>query len=537
MVHRKHAVIVRRLTLTPMIFWLWSFVAAAQSLDNFSERMQKITSRPEFAHAHFGIEFYSLDSGKVLYRVNSDKLMVPGSTAKLLTEGTILELLGGDYRFHTRVYRTGSINKHGKLDGDLVLVASGDPNLSGRIQPDGTLGYENQDHSYGGPDSKGLGDPLFVIREITDQIAGKGIKHIAGKVLVDATLFPEGDRELGTNVVISPIVVNDNVIDVIATAGAKKDDPVTLQVSPKTSYLQIINQATTAEAGSKSSLSLSDEKMDAEGMRSATLTGTLAAGTNSGMIAYAVPEPSQFAATLLTEALRAKGIAISPGRAGAAVNFKDLAAKYVPEDVLAEHVSPPLREEVKITLKVSQNLHASMAPFLLGALVAHKDKEISQAGFDQEQQFLKKAGLDLTAACQSDGAGGNAFFTADFIVRYLTFMANQKDFNDFHRGLPILGQDGTLHKIQVRSSAAGHVQAKTGTYVTYDALNRKLMVNGKGLAGYMQTRNGQHLAFAAYVNMVEVPLDDPEAAQKIAGEALGEIAAAAYDATFETGSR
>ncbi len=529
MAHLNHSLIVRCSNLIVIVFLLCSFPVAAQPADNLAERIQKITSRPEFAHAHFGIEFCSLDSGKVLYALNADKLMVPGSTTKLLTEGTILELLGGDYRFHTRVYRTGSINKHGKLEGDLVLVASGDPNLSGRIQPDGTLAYENEDHSYGGHDSKGIGDPLFVIREIADMIAAKGIKSIHGRVLIDASLFPEGERELGTNVVISPVVVNDNVIDVIATGGAKKGDPVTLQVSPKTSYLQIINQATTAESGSKPNLNFTDEKVAGAGVRNVTLTGTLAASANSGIMSYAVPEPSQFAVTLLTEALRAKGIDVSPRRADAAVNFKELATKYTPNNMVAEHVSPPLREEVKITLKVSQNLHASMGPFLLGALVAHKDKDIGQAGFDQEQEFLKKAGLDLTGASQSDGAGGNAFFTADFMVHYLTFMTSQKDFKDFHRGLPILGQDGTLFKIQVNSPAAGHVQAKTGTYVIYDALNKKLMVTGKGLAGYVQTRSGQHLAFAAYVNMIEVPMDDPDAVQKIAGEILGEIASAAYD--------
>ncbi len=82
----------------------------------------------------------------------------------------------------------------------------------------------------------------------------------------------------------------------------------------------------------------------------------------------------------------------------------------------------------------------------------------------------------------------------------------------------------------MNSPAAGHVHAKTGTYGTYDALNKKLMIVGKGVAGYMDTANGQHLILALYVNLVSVPLDDPDAAQKIAGEALGEIAAAAYDA-------
>jgi hypothetical protein len=191
---------------------------------------------------------------------------------------------------------------------------------------------------------------------------------------------------------------------------------------------------------------------------------------------------------------------------------------------------------VKVTLKVSQNLHASMTPYLLGALVGRKDKQIDQAGFDLENEFLKKAGLDLTSAAQSDGAGGNAFYTPDFVARYLLFMAKQKDFPDFHRALPVLGRDGTLAKIQVNSPAAGHVHAKTGTYGAYDALNRKFMVTGKGLSGYMETAGGQKLVLALYVNMVSVSGDDPEAMQKIAGEALGEIASAAYDAPLPTES-
>ncbi len=176
-------------------------VAFAQNAVSFEAKLQTILQRPEFAHATFGIEFYSLATNQPIYRWNADKLMVPGSTTKLLTEGTLLNLLGADYQFHTRVYRTGEIKK-GVLQGDIVIVASGDPNLSGRIQTDNTLAYENMDHSYGGPDSHGLGDPLLVIKQLAQQVADKGIRKINGRILVDTRLFPEGERELGTNVVV-----------------------------------------------------------------------------------------------------------------------------------------------------------------------------------------------------------------------------------------------------------------------------------------------------------------------------------------------
>src|SRR5581483_5865781 len=355
-------------------------VASAQNAVPFEAKLQTILQRPEFAHATFGIEFYSLEGNHPVYRWNADKLMVPGSTTKLLTEGTLLNLLGADYQFHTRVYRTGEIKK-GVLQGDIVIVASGDPNLSGRIQTDNTLAYENMDHSYGGPESHGLGDPLLVIKQFAQQVAAKGIRKINGRILVDTRLFPEGERELGTNVVLSPIVVNDNVIDVVATGGATEGVPVQIQVSPKTSYLQIINQATTAKADSKPDLNYTGEKTNSDGTHSVILSGTLPAGKGSEMMAYPVPEPSQFAAAVFKEALAAIGVEIKSEAKGSAPDFKALSVHYTPDKLVAEHVSPPLKEEVKITLKVSQNLHASTAPYLLGALVAKKDKEIDQAGF------------------------------------------------------------------------------------------------------------------------------------------------------------
>jgi len=120
---------------------------ASSDASSLEAQVQRIIDRPEFTHSTFGIEFYSMDSGKVLYQRNASKLMVPGSTTKLVTEGTAFELFGGDYRFHTFVYRTGPLNKKGVLEGDLVLLGSGDLNLSGRTQADGTLAYENMDHS------------------------------------------------------------------------------------------------------------------------------------------------------------------------------------------------------------------------------------------------------------------------------------------------------------------------------------------------------------------------------------------------------
>ncbi|MGB7284161.1 MAG: D-alanyl-D-alanine carboxypeptidase/D-alanyl-D-alanine-endopeptidase [Candidatus Acidiferrum sp.] len=510
----------------------------AQSAPSLAERIQKVMDRPVFARANFGIEFYDMATGKVVYALNPEKLFVPASTTKTLTEGTVLAKLGADYHFHTRIYRTGPLDKKGTLKGDLILVASGDPDLSNRIQPDGTLAFVDEDHSYGGPAV--AGDPLAVVKEFAKDVADKGIKKIEGRVLVDASLFPDGGREGGTGVVISSIVVNDNVIDLVATPGAKAGDAVALDVAPKTAYVTFVNQLTTSAAGVTPDLKDPSTVTNPDGSVIVTLTGALPAASHPFTAPYAVPSPTKFAETVLAESLAADGIQIKPPKNASgpsAPDFKSLSSFYTAENLVAEHVSPPLSEEIKVTLKVSQNLHASMGPYLLGTLIAKDLVDPVHSGFKVERAFLQAANLDLSGASQGDGEGGDwaDLFSPNFMVHYLTYWSTRPDFSFFFNALPVLGKSGTIAKIQVNSPAVGHVFAKTGTFGTEDKLNGNMMLNGKGLVGYVITKSGQKLAFAAYVNHVTLP-PDPDATQAIAGEALGEIAAAAYDAPLGASS-
>ena len=65
-----------------------------QSYPSFEKRVQAVVQRPEYRHARFGMEFYSIEDGKILYSLNPQELFVPGSTTKILSVGTALELLG-----------------------------------------------------------------------------------------------------------------------------------------------------------------------------------------------------------------------------------------------------------------------------------------------------------------------------------------------------------------------------------------------------------------------------------------------------------
>jgi PBP4 family serine-type D-alanyl-D-alanine carboxypeptidase len=520
---------ISHLRFIVMVWILFSPPAflSTQSGPTLTGRIQAVMDRPEFKHAHFGIEFYSLDENKPIYSLNEEKLFTPGSTTKLVTEGTALRLLGRDFRFHTKVFRTGPIDRKGVLKGDLVLVAGGDPNLSGRIRSDNTLTFQNTDHSYdGSPSTRAVeGDPLAVIRDLARKVAAQGIKRIRGRVLIDATLFPEGDRELGTDVVISPIVVNDNLVDVMVGPGMSPNSPVTLTPAPETAYVRFLNHATTGDSGSEPDIHWSDDITLPDGTHNVTVEGAFPAGGPPILYAYNVPEPSRFAQTVFAEALAGLGIRIDGrGPSAATPDFKALAANYTPEALVAEHISSPFSEEVKVTLKVSQNLHASMVPYMLPAILAPDDSD--KTGFDLMRECLTGMGLDLGGASQADGAGGDALFSPSFMVNFLARFAALPDSSLFRNALPVLGRDGTLENIQSESPAAGHVAAKTGTFATADPMNNGIMLGAKGLAGYITTRDGRRLAFAVYVNNVACSTGEDI---KRVGQALGEIAAAAYD--------
>ena len=523
----------RLIAIVPLCLLALMSGLVAQSRDALADRIDAILSRAEFKHALFGIEFYSLDAESVVYERNSDRFFVPASTTKLVTMGSALQLLGRDYRFHTRVYKTGSLAADGTLRGDLVLVASGDPNLSGRIRPGDTLAFENVDHSYGGADSHGLeGDPLLVVRELAGAVASHGIKRVEGRVLVDASLYAEGERDGGTGFAISPIMINDNAVDVVVRPDSERA-PAVLDISPKTSYVTFINNVVTGPAGGEARFRIASDVTAGDGTHTVTLSGTIPAGARPIMSSYRVPEPSRFAEIVLAEALHERGIVAAARRHEDKRDFAALANLYSDDRLVAEHVSPPLSEEVKVTLKVSQNLHASATPFLLGAVLAHKGT--SAAGFAEIKKFLSTTGADVSGASQSDGAGADAHFTPAFMVAYLAYLAKQPTAAVFHDALPVLGKDGTLWNIQTGSPAAGHVHAKTGTFQVRDLLHDSYMVTGKGLAGYMTTVDGRRLAFAIYANNVEVK--DAASVTPVVGDALGAIAAAAYDAKIDRRKR
>ena len=356
----------------------------------FAERLNEIMARPEYAHAVFGVALYDLAERRIVYGLLNRWLFAPGSTTKLLTVGTALATLGPGYRFRTPIHRTGPLHD-GTIDGDLVLVASGDLDLPGRVGHGDTLTFANYDHSYGAGDSAAAavpGDPLAVIRELATQVAMSGVSRVHGHVLVDATLLSSrglGERPTDDR---SPIVVNDNVIDVTVRPGDREDKPPSVMISPDLGYLVLVigNETHTGAPGTGPTIALGGDSADATGRHHVHVAGTLPAGGPAILYAYSVSSSGAFCRACadwslsVTEASR-----IDEPPLKETPDFSRLAALYNPTNRVAEHVSPPFAEEAKVTLKVSQNLHASMMPCPIGVLAGRKDAPNALgAGFSTE---------------------------------------------------------------------------------------------------------------------------------------------------------
>ncbi len=507
------------------VFAVLLLAAVTSSPALSAERINTIVTRPDLRNAIVAGEVYDLDTHRVLWSRNPQTLMEAASTTKLLTTGTSLALLGPDFRWTTPVCRVGNVDANGTLEGSVVLTASGDPNLSQRIKPDGTLAFENEDHSYDGSyDTRAVpGDPLAVLRDLAAQVAKSGVKEVDGQVLVDTSLFPDQGPEAGTGAVVSPIVVNDNLVDVTITPGAKQGDPTTISVSPQTSYVTFSNESTTGAPGSEPTIDMKEDHKYRAGTHVVRITGKMPLGAPI-LFAYRVPEPVAFAEAAFTAALQDAGVAVKPRLlANAGTSCANGGVQ------IAQHVSPPLSEDVYVTLKVSDNLHASLFPYMWAIHVAHAKTDLLKAAFAQEHAFLQRAGLNLHGASQQDGLGGFAYFTPDFMVHYLAFVSSQPWYPALQRALPILGVDGTLFNIQNQSPAVGKVFAKTGTWGTDDLLNDGELVT-KGLAGFTTTRSGHHVAFAFWINRMygKQSVDTRKDGAHHAGELLGAMAAATY---------
>jgi serine-type D-Ala-D-Ala carboxypeptidase/endopeptidase (penicillin-binding protein 4) len=451
---------------------------AAAAARRFSARADVVLAATPASKGEWGLLIADAQTGDTLFELNADKYFVPASNMKLFTTALALTKLGVDYRFHTTLETRGTLSSEGTLSGDLYLVGRGDPNLSNRKFP------YNLKEEFDGPPEKALA-------ELADALVKAGVKEITGDVIGDDSYFPcesyadgweIGDIVWEYGAAISAIVVDDNTVSLTLTPGELAGDPVQAVVAPPTPDFMVENDVVSSAADVKSDLILTREP----GSKIVVVRGTMPAKTAPRKLVLAIHEPAEHAAALLARLLADRGVKIAGTSRALHTSEVETAP---PRVVLAEHVSVPLGDSVKLVNKISQNLHTEM---LLRT-------SARQTGIWATPDDLMKFPADFYAAAgiapgdvvQTDGSGlsRHDLVTPRAVVTLLKYAQDQPWFDSYYTSLPVAGVDGTLESVLKNTVAAGRIHAKTGS-----------VEHVRTRSGFVETPGGRRLIFSFLSN-------------------------------------
>jgi D-alanyl-D-alanine carboxypeptidase/D-alanyl-D-alanine-endopeptidase (penicillin-binding protein 4) len=483
-------------------------------------RIAAVLSDPDLARGFWGIEVVSLSSGKTmdkssdkttgptLYSLNADKLFTPASNTKLFVTAAALALIGPDYKFRTTVETTGTLDRYGRLNGDLVLVGHGDPNLSGRELPYDLKTQRND-------------DPIQALEALADTLVQKGVKFIDGDIIADDSYFAferygEGwsqDDLVGEDgAPVSALTINDNVVFVNALPADRPGEKAFVTVTPFADYYRIDNRIITTPAGTGRKFFVNREP----GSTVLTLWGNMPLDDAGAKEAVAIEDPAEFAAGLFRQLLEKRGIVIygrqrtrhtelaslstfsvtaaAPSNGGGNNSAQSRPLQTDQPVTLASYESKPLLQDLRVVNKVSQNLHAEILLRLLGR--ERGNAGTVEGGLQVLSGFLTQAGISNDQYVFYDGSGLSRqnLVTPHAIVQLLRYSSTQPWGTDYKATFPVSGVDGTLSDRFSSPQLQNRVMAKTGS-----------LGGVKALSGFATTDSGQVVAFSIMSNNFNLP--------------------------------
>ncbi len=446
--------------------------AAASPLLQLQHDIDGILNQPSLAHGFWSVLVRSLKTDDTLYSVNASKLMIPASNMKIVTLAAAAEKLGWDYRYETQLVATGSIVS-GTLDGDLVVIGSGDPTLmitEATPRPFDAWAAEVKRH---------------------------GISRVTGRIVGDGTAFESPGFGFGWSwddlpdsdaAAVTGLQFNENAVRMVVTPGKSAGEPTVVTLDPPASGLSVRNHVQTDAPGSAVHL----ETHRLPGNTQLEVRGSVPAGGSPSARLVAVDNPSLFFASALRQALVDRGVEVVEPAADMATLSDD--PMHHARTAIATFHSAPLSEIAVRLMKVSQNLYAET----LLMTMSEGRPATAVMGRAAIQAVLAPWGV-TDGLILRDGSGLTRYdyVTSEALVGILTHIDRDPRLRGpFVASLPIAGRDGTLANRMKGTPAEGNARGKTGS-----------LSNVRALSGFLTTTDGEPLVFSIIANNFETGAD------------------------------
>lgn len=433
-----------------------------------NNRLLPLLKNPALKNVSYGISIVSINKNTSLFNYRSDDLFSVASNMKILTTSAALEYLGPDFEYKTRVETHGRITASGELLGDIIIRGGGDPNISGRF-------YN--------------ANILAIPESWTHALKNKGIQVITGDIIADDRIFdrvytgsnwPENQLSEWYCAPSSGLSFNDNCVDIILIPEKKPGSVVTLLVDPDTSYFTIFNTCVYTSNKKEHAYSVYRKPETNQ----IFIKGKFWINAPQKTTWVTVHNPALYLATVFKEVLEKNDIVVQ-GNARLINADESLQTDL---EVIAQTTSS-MEQTIFVTNKQSQNFYAEQIIKTLGAQI--KGSGTLATGIEVVHDFMNKLGFQPEEYHIDDGCGlskGNRL-SPTMITTILAYMSQHPHGKILWDSLPTSGTDGGLRRRMIAPHYKNKIHAKTG-----------YIARASALSGYVDTRNGDVLAFSILMN-------------------------------------
>ncbi len=415
--------------------------------------------------ASIGFCIQNAKTSEVISQYNSYQFLIPASTLKVVTTSAALGILGSNFRYETKLVYSGIFNATtGVLNGDIIIVGSGDPTLQ----------------------SDCFTKDNFQITDYWASILNeKGIKEIKGKVIGDASCFERTVpgtwiwADIGNYFGTVPCGLSfmDNKFKLYFTSKENGSEAQLIKTIPN--YLNTAYQIQT-KVMSKGTEDEAYVYGDPFSFKK-EIKGTIPPNKNNYEVEASLPDPALLCAEMLYQSLQKAGIKCE--------KFPE--ANYFQKnnnekrELLYTHFSPTLDKIIYHTNLKSNNLYCESLLKTLG-------KGSVTAGIDLVKSYWQERGLNTEQLYMADGCGLSRANTITPLFQTQLLGKIYRDTSMYRiikNSLPSAGKNGSMSNIGKGTFIENNLQAKTGY------INR-----ARGYCGYLKTKSGNELAFSILFN-------------------------------------